>query len=92
MLKRDKDGNYHIQLWRVAVLYITMVVLTSVSIFYSYHTNLQSDRKFCEIVMNINDAYEASEEPRTELGKKLRKNYADLERSLNCDREKHESR
>lgn len=91
MFRKDSDG-WHVNVWRVAVLYVTMLALTGVSIFYSYNTNLQSDRKFCEIVMNINDAYAQSPEPQTELGMKLRQNYIDLERSLNCERGEHEPR
>ena len=73
--------------WKALVVYASMILLTAASTVYSYNTNLQSDRKFCELIMNVNDAYAGAPEPATDLGKKLKQNYIDLERSLECERE-----
>lgn len=68
------------------LVYISMFAMCAISIFYADYSVRESGRKFCDIITTVNDAYKdpAVPEPTTELGRKLKQNYADLEERLRC--------
>ena len=67
-------------------VYLMMFGLVGASIFYSSYSVQESGRKFCDIITTVNDAYQdpAYPEPTTDLGRKLKRNYAELEDRLDC--------
>lgn len=68
----------------LVVVYISMFAMTAVSLWYSNYTAIESGRKFCDIIVTVNNAYKSGNEPITDLGKKLKQDYAELEKRLNC--------
>jgi len=60
--------------------------MCGLSIMYANYSIEENGRKFCDIITTVNDAYQdpGVPPPTTDLGKKLKKNYADLEERLDC--------
>lgn len=69
----------------VIVIYISMLAMCAFSIVYANYSVKESGRNFCDIITTVNDAY-AEEQPVTDLGRKLKQNYIDLEKRLECER------
>ena len=44
----------------------------------------ETERKFCDIINTVVNAYDTSPGPTTELGKKLKQQYVDLQERLGC--------
>lgn len=67
------------------IVYIAIFVMFAGNVLYATYSVRENGRKFCAIITTVNDAY-ATEEPKTELGIKLKNDYRQLERDLDCDR------
>lgn len=70
---------------RLLIVYLAIFVMVAVSVGYSTYAVRDNNRKFCSIITTVNDAY-AKDDPKTEIGIQLKKDYIQLERDLNCRR------
>jgi len=68
------------------VTYFAMVVMAASSIIYTTISQHNTEQKFCDIVTSVNDAYKDYPEPTTDLGRRLKSQYAQLESDLGCKR------
>ena len=75
----SKNGRVNI-----AILYFCILSMSAVTLWYSTYTSRETGRKFCDIITTVNAAYKDGPEPTTELGKKIKVQYADLEKRLDC--------
>jgi hypothetical protein len=64
--------------------YALTFILVAVSVVYTTIAQRNTEEKFCNIVTTVNQAYKDSPEPNTELGRKIKVQYAQLERDLKC--------
>jgi len=67
------------------VVYLSIFAMVLINISYSTYAVRENGRKFCSIITTVNDAY-SKDDPKTEIGVQLKKDYIQLERDLNCDR------
>lgn len=65
------------------IVYVSMFLMTGLSIFYANTAVRENNAKFCTVINTVNDAYKDST-PSTELGRDLKSGYADLARDLDC--------
>lgn len=72
--------------WSLAIVYGSMLLLCAASVMYANYSVRESNRKFCDIVTTVNNAYKDPKypQPTTDLGKKLKQDYAELEQRLGC--------
>jgi hypothetical protein len=63
-----------------------MLLVLVMTVLYADYSISENGKKFCDIITTVNDAYQDPDvpEPTTDLGRKLKKNYAELEERLRC--------
>lgn len=66
------------------IVYISMLLMAGGSIWISNENSKENGRKFCDIITTVNGAYKTGPEPTTDLGRKLKADYAALESRLDC--------
>lgn len=68
--------------WRAAML-ASAALLFVASVVISLRVNAESDRKWCSVVITLDDAWRQSP-PTTAAGKTMAANMHDLRRELHC--------
>ncbi len=71
--------------WQLFSVYIAMVTLAFTSALWADYSIRENGRKFCDIITTVNEAYQNGPEPTTDLGKDLKRKYAELEKRLDCE-------
>ena len=68
----------------ILLLNIGSVVYNAESLHVAQVKNEQDQRKFCDVVDTVVDAYKSGAAPITDLGRKLKQEYFDLQERLGC--------
>lgn len=69
--------------YAVVVAFIACAAIAAASVFYAAHVQRESDRKWCSLVITMDDAYRQTP-PTTAPGKNLAASIAELRRKLGC--------
>lgn len=70
--------------WSLAVVYFTLLVIAVGNVVYTQHVDHESNRKWCELIMSLDNAYKEAP-PQTPTGIKIAQDVARLRVNLDCD-------
>lgn len=69
--------------YAVGAIFLSAMLMAGVALVVALRANAESDRKWCEVVTTMDDAYRSSP-PQTDIGRKLANDMAELRRRLGC--------
>lgn len=69
--------------YTVAAMLASSIVTASVALVVALHVNAESDRKWCSVVVTLDDAWTQTP-PTTPAGRNLARDFHELRRRLDC--------
>lgn len=67
----------------LVIAYICVFVVAGLSIWYSNHTNQENNKKWCHVLIAIDDAYKESN-PQTVIGKRIAEEFHQQRIDFKC--------
>lgn len=70
--------------YALVMVFISMLLSTGLTIWYAHQVGEETGRKFCSIVVRLDDTYRAHP-PETETGREIAEDMARLRADLHCN-------
>ena len=78
----DKPANRSV-MYALVVVFLTVLAVMVLSIWYSNRVQQESNRNWCSLVTNLDDAYKQNP-PSSPVGKKIAQDMHNLRQRLGC--------
>jgi len=72
-------------IYGLVTVILVMLVLTGVNYWLVAYKTHESERKWCAIIVALDDAYRATP-PKTDIGKNLAQQFVDLRQEFGCEK------